>query len=106
MVHSAHILEELKRVLVLPWFAARLNDSERKLALAELDAFSELIEITAFVAGVTGHWQDDLVLAAAVSGDTDYLVTRDKEFRRVDEYEGVKIRTPAEFLADLEADPA
>ena len=62
-----------------------------------------LVDVTHEVHGVTSHWQDDLVLAAAVSGDADFLVTRDKEFRRVGKYRGVKIRTPAEFLTELGA---
>ena len=55
------------------------------------------------VSGVASHWQDDLILAAAVSGNADYLVTGDAEFRRVGEYQGVKLRTPAEFLREFDA---
>jgi predicted nucleic acid-binding protein len=62
-----------------------------------------LVDVTHNVHGVASHWQDDLVLAAAVSGNADFLVTRDKEFRRVGEYSGVKIRTPSEFLIELDA---
>lgn len=97
---SREVREELQRVLILPWFSARLSDSDRSLALDELAAFAENVEIDVFVSGVTSHWQDDLVLAAAVSGSADFLVTGDVKFRRVGEYRGVKIRTPAEFLEE------
>jgi putative PIN family toxin of toxin-antitoxin system len=99
---SPQVREELQRVLILPWFASRLSDSDRSLALAELGAFSEIVEIDVFVSGVTSHWQDDLVLAAAASGGADFLVTGDVKFRRTGEYHGVKIRTPAEFLQELD----
>ena len=102
---SIKVWEELQRVLVLPWFAAQLSDSDRAFAIAELSAFAETVEAAAEISGVAGHWQDDLVLSAAVSGNADYLVTGDAGFRRVDEYQGVKFRTPAEFLRELEAQP-
>ncbi len=60
------------------------------------------VDVTHEVHGIASHWQDDLVLAAAVSGEADYLVTRDKEFRQVGEYQGVIIRTPAEFLVEVD----
>jgi predicted nucleic acid-binding protein len=103
LIISSHIEEELRRVLDLPWFSVRLSNANRRLAIAELAAFAERVYETAFVSGIASHWQDDLVLAAAVSGNADYLVTGDAKFRRVDEYEGVKLRTPAEFLAELDA---
>jgi predicted nucleic acid-binding protein len=102
---SRQVQEELQSVFTLPWFAVRLNETDRSLALAELAAFSEYVEIEGFVSGVTSHWQDDLVISAAVSGHADYLVTGDSTFRRVGEYRGVKIRTPAEFLIELDALP-
>jgi putative PIN family toxin of toxin-antitoxin system len=100
---SRQLREELQRVLVLPWFAAQLSATDRAVATADLSAFSETVEIVVEVSGVASHWQDDLILAAAVSGNADYLVTGDAEFRRVGEYQGVKLRTPAEFLREFDA---
>ena len=93
-------MDELGRTLDLPWFLARIDRSTRDLTVGELLGFAEMIEITVAVSGVASHPADDLVLAAAVSGDADYLVTGDAEFRRVGEYRGVKVRAPAEFLAE------
>jgi predicted nucleic acid-binding protein len=100
---SSQVQEELQRVLMLPWFAVRLSEMERSLALAELSAFAEVVAVEDFVSGVTSHWQDDLVLSAAVSGHADYLVTGDAEFRQVEDYRGVRIRTPREFMIALDA---
>lgn len=45
---------------------------------------------------------DDKFLEAAIAGKADYLVTGDKDLRDIGEYEGIKIRYPEEFLAELE----
>jgi putative PIN family toxin of toxin-antitoxin system len=44
---------------------------------------------------------DDKFLEAAVAAKAEYLVTGDKDLRGIGEYEGVKIRFPAEFLREL-----
>lgn len=100
---SAHLLQELVQTLGKAWFQDRLSPSRTNGIVAELRFQATSVDITHDVRGVASHWQDDLVLAAAVSGKADFLVTRDKEFRQVDEYAGVKIRTPAEFLVELDA---
>ncbi len=102
---SEQVMSELSTTLDLPWFAARVDPAHRDLAVQRLYVVAEMAVPSTQVIGVARHWQDDLVLAAAVSGNADYLVTGDAEFRRVDEYQGVKIRTPAEFLIELDEHP-
>jgi predicted nucleic acid-binding protein len=55
------------------------------------------------VAGVAPHPEDDLVLAAAVTAEADFLVTGDKRFLAVGSYAGVTILSPRAFLDVLEA---
>jgi predicted nucleic acid-binding protein len=100
---SEQVMAELNTTLGLPWFADRIDPSARELAIEQLHANAEMAKPTTQITGIASHWQDDLVLSAAVSGNADYLVTGDANFRRVDEYQGVKIRTPAEFLRELDA---
>ena len=57
---------------------------------------------TVTVAGVATHPEDDRVLAAAASARADYLVTGDRQLRRLGGYEGVRILSPREFLDLLE----
>ncbi|MCA9858153.1 MAG: putative toxin-antitoxin system toxin component, PIN family [Thermomicrobiales bacterium] len=98
---SEHVMAELNTTLERPWFLARLDPPARDLAIRDLGAIAEVVELVVRTTGVTSHMEDDLVLSAAVSGNADYLVTGDAEFRRVGEYQGVKLRTPAEFLREL-----
>jgi putative PIN family toxin of toxin-antitoxin system len=100
---SIQVLEELEHTLAEPWFSARIDPEARKVLQHDLLESSELVEISTHVSGVASHASDDEVLSAAVSGNADYLVTGDAEFLRVREYQGVKLRTPAEFLRELDA---
>ena len=103
---SEQVMSELSTTLDLPWFAARVDPSNRNWPSCRLhDRSGNGRCLQRKSSGVASHWQDDLVLSAAVSGNADYLVTGDAEFRRVDEYQGVKIRTPAEFLIELDEHP-
>lgn len=100
---SEQVMSELSTTLDLPWFAARVEPSNRELAVKRLHSVAEMAMPTTRVVSVASHWQDDLILSAAVSGNADYLVTGDTEFRRVGQYLGVKLRTPAEFLQEHNA---
>lgn len=70
--------------------------------LAIIARRTHLVRIAARVSGIASHSEDDLVIATAVSGHAGHLITGDKRLRKVGEYQGVKIRTPQEFLAEFE----
>ena len=44
--------------------------------------------------------KDDYLLAHALIGSADYLISRDKDLLTLREVEGIKIVEPAEFLQD------
>jgi putative PIN family toxin of toxin-antitoxin system len=100
---SEHVMNELRDTLERSWFVAKTTPQERNDLLIDIWEVGTEVEVTVEIQKVARHWQDDLVLSAAVSGNADYLVTGDAEFRRVDEYQGVRLRTPAEFLREIEA---
>ena len=52
--------------------------------------------------GVAPDDEDDRVLATAVAGNVDYLVTGDRRFRAIGQYEAIAIRTPREFVSILD----
>jgi len=49
------------------------------------------------------HPEDDFILAAAMAGTVDYLVTGDKQLVALGNIEGIDIVRPAEFVAILDA---
>jgi len=103
LLTSAFVLGELEQVLQRPYFARLMSPIDRKRALETLRTDAVIVVPTTVVIGVAKHQEDDQVLAAAVSGGADFLVTGDAGFLRVREYAGVHLRTPAEFLRELDA---
>ena len=68
-----------------------------------LESRPVLVPITAEVRGVASHPEDDLILATAVSARVDYLVTGDRQLLALQQFEGVQIVSPRDFLAILDA---
>jgi predicted nucleic acid-binding protein len=64
---------------------------------SELEAPAEVVEPAA-IEPVTRNAADDLVLAAAVTGDVDVVVTRDKELLALESYESIGIVSPRSFV--------
>jgi putative PIN family toxin of toxin-antitoxin system len=104
MVISEHILVEVERTLTKPYFSRYLTTADQAHAIESLRIDATVVEITAVVQGVATHPEDDLILATAVSGQVDYLVTNDRQLLRLGEYQGVRIVTSGEFLSILDAE--
>ena len=69
--------------------------------LALLRQEATLVPIIAPVHGVAPDTEDDLVLATAMSGQADYLVTGDAAFQDLQTYRGIWIVSPRAFLEIL-----
>ncbi len=50
-------------------------------------------------AAVSRDPEDDVILACALVGGADYIVTRDQDLLALGEYQGIRILTPEMFLA-------
>jgi putative PIN family toxin of toxin-antitoxin system len=98
----AEVLTTLGRGRVLRRYDIDPAEVERLREFLESRPVS--VEITARVEGVATHPEDDLILATAVSGQADYLVTGDRQLLALGSYQGVTIVTPRDFLAILEAE--
>jgi putative PIN family toxin of toxin-antitoxin system len=75
-------------------------------ALAALAAFAQLCEFVVpapLSAPVCRDPDDDVVLATALSGRADYLVTGDDDLLTLTRYHGIRILSPREFWAVLAA---
>lgn len=101
LVISEPILAELTRTFEEPYFAQHLTPSQRGNNIALLRHEAIITPLTSLVQGVAAHREDDLVLATAVSGSVRYLVSGDRPLRKLEEYRGVSIISPREFLEVL-----
>lgn len=104
LVLSEPILFELEHsVFSSSYFQERFSTAETEHLTATLREEAIIVEITVQITGVAGDPDDDHVLAAATSSDADYLVTGDRELRVLDDFRGIQIVTPREFLDILES---
>jgi putative PIN family toxin of toxin-antitoxin system len=103
LLTSDAILAEIERVLNYPKIAAlhQLTDSERREFLTLLREESHVISYNETL-HVSPDESDNRYLECATGGGADYLVTGDKKhLLPIWEYQGIKIISPATFLALL-----
>ncbi len=104
LVISDYLLQELHHVLTYPRIAKRLPMSEAELAVI-LMAFAEkaeIVTVTDNLPGITRDPKDDPIVACAVAGQADYLVSGDQDILVLGAYEGIQMVTPAEFVQILD----
>jgi putative PIN family toxin of toxin-antitoxin system len=104
IVISDHIIEEVRFALSKPFFVSRLAPEVAETLLVDLEQKADKVDISQSVEGVATHWQDDLVLATALSGHADVLVTGDRELLNLDQPFPFRIISPQEFLSMLEGE--
>jgi putative PIN family toxin of toxin-antitoxin system len=101
IVISDHVLSELTRALSSPFFV-RLLESRAPTDLYDALMQIEPVKIERIVQRIATHPEDDDILATALSGGADYLVTGDKQLLKLASFEGVRIVDSRTFLEILE----
>lgn len=98
LLTSQPLLVELETVLTRKFeFPSSMAASIR----AELEALSEVVEPVQ-IERVTRTVADDLVLATAVAGAAEALVTGDRELLGMESYEGIPIQSARDLVDSLE----
>jgi uncharacterized protein len=98
LIISEHILEGLIRTWQKPYFQRRFGMDRVQRIMAVLRAEATLVVPAATVRGVAEDEEDDLVLATAVAGGADFLVTGDRYLQALGQYQNVVILSPRQFL--------
>jgi putative PIN family toxin of toxin-antitoxin system len=103
LVVSSEILAELsdvpRRPKILKRYTVTDEDIERFLSL--LSRRATTVHIDDQPAIVPGDPNDDHIVACAVAGSADVIVSGDNHLISVGEFQGVRVMKPAEFLAGL-----
>lgn len=94
LVTSPPLLAELERILTDKF---ELPTTMAASTRAELEALAEIVEPAA-IQPVTKSSADDLVLAAAVSGRVDMIISGDKELIALGVYRDIPIMKPRAFI--------
>jgi hypothetical protein len=100
LVTSLYLVDELAHVLSYPKITERipLDESEVDAILAALLSQAEMAPGELELPGVTRDPKDDAVVACAVEGEADYIVSGDDDLLVLNVYKDVKIVTPRQFV--------
>lgn len=103
LLTSDHLMAEIRRALAKPYFVSTMSPEIVSVALDQIAQQAEEINVVPPVPKVATYWQDDLVLAAALAGEADHLVTGDGELLALGSYGDTSIVTVNEFVSILDA---
>ena len=102
-VTAPALLKELDRVLRYPRLQRYYDDDTRDRFVALVAALSELVELPDDIPSMSRDPDDDRVIACAVIGRADVIVSGDKDLLDLGQVGTISILTAAEFLAELQA---
>lgn len=101
---SEPIYAEVARALTRPYFRRRLTPGQVASVLVSLNARARRVSLVSHVTGAASHPEDDLILATALDGHADALVTGDKDLLALSDFRGIPILDPRAFLDRLTAE--
>jgi putative PIN family toxin of toxin-antitoxin system len=104
-VVSRPLMDEIIDNIHGRYFATRLSPAARQDHLRTIAAGTTLVQLPPAVPSIATHPEDDLILATAVAGAVDYLVTGDRQLLALGIHEGIPIVSPADFVKLLDLQP-
>ena len=105
-VISEMLLDEFRDVLHRPKFAVRLSNIGKTVneILSEHLEFTEIVEPAQIAPVIDRDPDDDAVLACAIGGNVQYIVTGDDHLLALKHFREIGIIEVNQFLAILKAD--
>ena len=102
---TADILDEYRETLQEPSLARRHKRTKGEIdeLMAGFELFAEMVVPSESVVAVPDDPDDDVFVSCGVAGDGRYIVSGDRHLLALREYRGIRILSPAAFLALLEA---
>jgi uncharacterized protein len=103
LVTCLYQVEEISHVLAYPRIASRLrlSDAEVDLILAALLSQAEVVGGDLRLPGVSRDPKDDPLVACAMEGAADYLVSGDADLLDLGKHENTRMVSPREFVEIL-----
>ncbi|MBE2270841.1 MAG: putative toxin-antitoxin system toxin component, PIN family [Anaerolinea sp.] len=100
---SEDILGELERKLTHKKFANELTESGLTIAamMSDLRTLAEIVTPASVPTEEIRDPKDRIILACAVGGDADYIVSGDHDLTVLKAYGNIVILTPAQFLTTM-----
>jgi putative PIN family toxin of toxin-antitoxin system len=104
LVTAPELLEELDRVLAYPRLGGYTTQAERRRFVASFTALSEVVDLPETIPRLCRDLDDDWVIAFAVVGEVDVIVSGDRDLLSLNQVGGIVILTASGFLEMLERD--
>lgn len=103
VVVSEALLAEYRRVLMYPRVAQlhAMSDAEINDQIAGLREAAILVPLAAIPNLIPEDPPDNDVIATAVSGEAEYIISGDDDLHRLGTYRGIRVVTPALFVSLL-----
>jgi uncharacterized protein len=95
LVGSSYIFKEFEQVLTKKFSVSR-NEARDALRLIA-EATHLIVDPTETVTGICRDPDDDAILACALAGKADYLITGDVDLLALKSFEGIPILSPRNF---------
>lgn len=102
LVTAPELLVELARVLAYPKLQRYYADDERTRFVALMMSLSEVVDLPETIPRVCRDPDDDRVIACAVVGNADVIVSGDEHLLNLEQVGDMLILTTAQFLEVLE----
>ncbi len=104
-VSSPALLAELSEVLARDKFRTHLlaANIDFDQAISDIGLLAEIINPAPLITPVSRDRDDDIVLAVAVSGRADLIISGDRDLLVLENYLGIDILTPAQAISQLDA---
>lgn len=100
-VLSEVLLSEVHHTFLKPYFRRTFSIDQVRENMEILQRAAFITSITESVRGIATHPEDDAVLATALSGGSQFLVTGDHKLLALHDYRGVLIVSVQQFLGML-----
>lgn len=103
LVVSPGIVREIGLVLQYPKVKKslkthRLSEAEVADAILKILKIATITSGAEIASGVSPDPGDDMVLSCAVEGKADFIVSGDRDLTELEDYQGIRIVTPAAFV--------
>lgn len=102
LVTAPALLEELDRVLRYPRLLHYYTEAERKRFVALLLALGQVVDLPESIPRICRDPDDDRVIACAVVGEADVIVSGDRDLLALEQAGHILVRSAAQFLEMLE----